>query len=56
MGHVNWLYALALIPGAWMGGTLGAKINQKLPSKTIVIILRIVLILVGIRLIYMGLF
>ena len=56
MGHVNWLYALALIPGAWIGGTLGAKINQKLPSKTIVIILRIVLILVGIRLIYMGLF
>ena len=39
-----------------MGGTLGAKINQKLPSKTIVIILRIVLILVGIRLIYRGLF
>ena len=56
MGNVNWLYALALIPGAWIGGKLGAIINQKLPSKTIVMILRIVLILVGIRLIYTGLF
>lgn len=56
MGHVNWLYALALIPGAWFGGTLGAKINQRLPSKMIVIILRIILIIVGIRLIYTGLF
>jgi uncharacterized membrane protein YfcA len=56
MGNVNWLYAFALIPGAWIGGTLGAKINQKLPSKTIVIILRIVLILVGLRLIYGSLF
>lgn len=55
LGNIVWLYALALIPGAWLGGTLGAKINQKLPSKTIVIILRIVLIIVGVRLIINGL-
>ena len=30
MGNVNWLYALALIPGAWFGGKLGALINQKI--------------------------
>lgn len=56
MGNVNWLYALALIPGAWFGGKLGAFINQKLPGKIVVRILRIVLIIVGIQLIYKGLF
>jgi uncharacterized protein len=55
LGNIIWLYAFALIPGAWFGGTLGALINQKLPSKTIVILLRIVLIIVGIRLIIGGL-
>ncbi|WP_338471916.1 sulfite exporter TauE/SafE family protein [Niallia sp. XMNu-256] len=55
LGHIIWLYALALIPGAWLGGTLGAKINQKLPSKAIIILLRLVLIIVGIRLIIDGL-
>jgi uncharacterized membrane protein YfcA len=54
MGNINWLYAAALIPGAWFGGKLGAYINQKLPSKTIVVLLRIVLIIVGVRLIYQG--
>lgn len=54
MGNINWLYAAALIPGAWIGGKLGATINQKLPSKTIVVLLRIVLIIVGVRLIYQG--
>jgi uncharacterized membrane protein YfcA len=54
MGNINWLYAAALIPGAWFGGKLGATINQKLPSKAIVALLRIVLIIVGVRLIYQG--
>lgn len=54
MGNINWLYAAALIPGAWFGGKLGAYINQKLPSKMIVFLLRIVLIIVGVRLIYQG--
>lgn len=56
LGNINWLYAIALIPGAWFGGKLGAWMNQKLPSKTIVVLLRVVLIIVGIRLIYSGLF
>ncbi|ATH93031.1 membrane protein [Bacillus glycinifermentans] len=55
-GHVNWLYALALIPGAWFGGQLGAFINKKMQSKTIVFIMRLVLILVGLRLIYQSAF
>ncbi|NPC94063.1 sulfite exporter TauE/SafE family protein [Bacillus sp. WMMC1349] len=55
-GHVNWLYALALIPGAWYGGKLGAIINKKMNTKTIVVILRLVLILIGLRLVYQGIF
>ncbi|MGD6817300.1 sulfite exporter TauE/SafE family protein [Metabacillus sp. 84] len=54
MGNVNWLYALALIPGAYGGGKLGAYINNKLKSKTILVLLRIVLVIVGVRLIWQG--
>ncbi|RXJ01802.1 sulfite exporter TauE/SafE family protein [Anaerobacillus alkaliphilus] len=56
LGNVDWLYALALVPGAWVGGILGAKINQRLESDTVVNLLRLFLILIGIRLIYQGLF
>jgi len=55
LGHVNWLYLILLIPGAWIGGKWGAAINQRLKSKQIVMLLRIILIIVGIRLIYQGL-
>lgn len=54
MGNVNWLYALALIPGAWVGAKLGAYVNMKITSNAVVHILRLILILVGIRLIYQG--
>lgn len=54
-GNINWLYALALIPGAWYGGKAGALLNMRLESKTVVNLLRLVLILVGARLIYQGL-
>ncbi len=56
LGNVNWLYALALVPGAWFGGKLGAAINQRLKSDTVVNILRIFLIIIGVRLIYQGIF
>lgn len=51
LGNVNWLFALILIPGAWFGGKLGAYINSKLSSNMVVSILRLVLIIVGIRMI-----
>ncbi|MBM7648560.1 putative membrane protein YfcA [Bacillus ectoiniformans] len=54
-GHVVWLYALALIPGAWIGAKAGAYLNTKLKSKALVSLLRIILIIIGIRLIYQGL-
>jgi uncharacterized protein len=56
LGNVDWLYALALIPGAWIGAKVGVFLNTKLKSKTIVLILRTILVIVGIRLIYQGIF
>jgi uncharacterized protein len=55
LGHVEWVYVIAFIPGAILGGILGAKINQLLKGNTVVWILRIMLILVAIRLIWDGL-
>jgi uncharacterized membrane protein YfcA len=54
LGNVNWLLALALVPGAWIGANIGVYLNTKLKSKTIVIILRAILVVVGLRLIYEG--
>lgn len=54
LGNVNWLLVLALIPGAWMGAKIGVFLNTKLKSKTIVLILRTILIFVGLRLMYQG--
>lgn len=54
LGNVNWLYVLALIPGAWFGAKFGAFINTRLKSKSIENILKIVLILFGIRFVYQG--
>ncbi|GAA0464671.1 sulfite exporter TauE/SafE family protein [Alkalibacillus silvisoli] len=50
-GHVLWAFTLASIPGAWLGGYLGAVVNQRLNSQVIEWILRIVMIIIGIRLI-----
>lgn len=54
LGNVDWLLALALVPGAWIGAKVGVYLNIKLKSKTIVVLLRTILIIVGIRLIYQG--
>lgn len=49
LGNVPWLYTLPVIPGAYIGAKLGATLNKKLNSKTLVVALRIVLLLLGIR-------
>ncbi|MFB3170573.1 sulfite exporter TauE/SafE family protein [Neobacillus sp. 179-C4.2 HS] len=54
LGNVDWLLALALVPGAWIGARVGVYLNTRLKSKTIVLLLRTILIIVGIRLIYEG--
>ncbi|MFS0882454.1 sulfite exporter TauE/SafE family protein [Metabacillus niabensis] len=55
LGNIDWLFAAILVPGAWFGGKFGALINTKLKGKTIITLLRIVLIIVGLKLIYEGL-
>ena len=50
-GHIVWTYALAAIPGSYLGGVLGARVNQHLRSESIEWILRIIMTIVGIRLI-----
>lgn len=55
LGHINWYYTMLFIPGAFIGGRVGAKVNQKMKSETVVWILRILLILIGVRLIWEGL-
>ncbi|TDL78688.1 sulfite exporter TauE/SafE family protein [Peribacillus frigoritolerans] len=56
LGNVNWLFALALIPGAWAGGKAGAMIAAKLSGKAVINLLRLVLIAAGLKLIYEGIF
>lgn len=56
LGNVPWLYTLPVIPGAYIGAKAGAVINQKLNSTALVYALRIVLLLMGIRLIMEALF
>jgi uncharacterized protein len=56
LGNVDWLLALALVPGAWIGAKVGVFLNIKLKSKTIIIVLRTILLVIGIRLIYQGIF
>ena len=54
LGHVPWLYALPVIPGAYIGGMIGTKLNKKMNSDTLVLVLRIMLLLFGIRSIIEG--
>nr|WP_042352232.1 sulfite exporter TauE/SafE family protein [Bacillus massiliigorillae] len=54
LGNVIWPYAIALIPGAWFGAKIGAYINTKLKSSTLVSILRIMLLVIGVKLIFEG--
>ncbi|MGD7046228.1 sulfite exporter TauE/SafE family protein [Jeotgalibacillus proteolyticus] len=55
LGNVNWLYVLALAPGAWFGAKLGAWLNHRLRSDKLVLVLRFILVLIGIRSIMEGL-
>lgn len=52
LGNVDWLFALFLLPGAWIGGKLGVYINSKLSSDVVLSILRIVLVIIGLRMIF----
>ena len=50
-GGVGWMVLGGLGPGAWIGGKFGAYLAKKLKSNGIVMVLRIVLIVIGLRMI-----
>ncbi|QDP40999.1 sulfite exporter TauE/SafE family protein [Radiobacillus deserti] len=52
MGHIPWHYVAFFIPGSLLGGLTGAFVNQRMKGQTIEFILRIILLLIGIRLIW----
>ncbi|MFC4558671.1 sulfite exporter TauE/SafE family protein [Virgibacillus kekensis] len=54
LGHIIWEYAIFFIPGAWIGGTLGAKVNQMIKGNKLEWLLRVVLVVIGLRLIIEG--
>ena len=54
LGNVPWLYTIPVIPAAYIGAKIGASLNKKLNSDTLVLALRIVLLLLGIRSIIAG--
>lgn len=56
LGNVPWIYTLAVVPGAYIGAKIGAKLNKRLNSEMLVTILRIVLLILGLRSIYEGIF
>lgn len=54
-GHIQWLHAALLAPGAWAGGKFGAWLSLKLRVRTLALVLRLMLIATGLRLIWDGL-
>ena len=55
LGNVPWLYTIPVIPEAYIGAKIGARLNQKMKSETLVVALRIILLLLGVRSIIDGL-
>ncbi len=51
LGNVIWVYAFALIPGSFIGGKIGSYISLRLKGNTVVVILRVLLILIGLKMI-----
>lgn len=47
LGHLNWIYVLAIIPAAWVGGWFGTYVSQKLKGTTLIKVLQMGLIGLG---------
>ncbi len=55
LGNVPWLYTIPVVPAAFIGAKIGATLNQRIQSETLVFALRIILLLLGVRSIVAGL-
>ncbi|MFC7370888.1 sulfite exporter TauE/SafE family protein [Fictibacillus iocasae] len=53
-GNVVWQAVIALVPGAYLGGRLGAYIHKKLPAGIVVTMLLLILAGLGLRFIILG--
>lgn len=49
LGNVPWMYTMPVILGAYIGAKFGASMSKKVNSATLVVALRIILLLLGIR-------
>jgi uncharacterized membrane protein YfcA len=56
LGNVPWIYTIPVIVGAYLGAKFGSALNKRMKSKTIVLVLQIVMLIMGIRSIIDGLF
>lgn len=54
VGNTDWLLVLALLPGAWFGGKIGAYIAGRMSGKGLLWLLRVTLFVLAIRLIIVG--
>ncbi|GEK33839.1 sulfite exporter TauE/SafE family protein [Kurthia sibirica] len=54
-GHIPWNFVIAVVPAAYIGAKFGAALNKKLQSDTVILLLRILLLVLGIRSIIVGL-
>ncbi len=50
-GNIEWQYAIYFIIGAFLGGTLGSRVNQILKGKALEWILRILILIMAVQLI-----
>jgi uncharacterized membrane protein YfcA len=55
LGEINWLLAAALIPGAWIGGKIGARIALRMSGKGLLWLLRATLLALAVQLLWKGL-
>ncbi|MFF2480169.1 sulfite exporter TauE/SafE family protein [Paenibacillus sp. NPDC058071] len=54
LGEIDWLLLVALIPGAWIGGKLGARIASRMSGKKLLWLLRVTLLLLACQMIIEG--
>jgi len=54
LGETNWWIVLMLVPGAWVGGKLGAYVASRMTGNALLWVLRVTFVLMAAQLIYEG--
>jgi len=54
LGEIDWLLAAALLPGAWIGGKIGAWIARRMSGRGLLWLLRVTLLVLAVRMIFVG--